>query len=126
MHSGRSAERRAPLAVAGLAISGALGWSSPATAQSVPPGAALAAESDIVVTARDRTETRQEVPISVQTFGPLQLERLGVRDLRDLSAFEPGLMVESQYPTTPSIVVRGISSDTADVTAEPRVSVFQD
>jgi len=88
----------------------------------------VAAEADgpIIVTAQGREEARQDVPVSLQSFSEEELARAELHDLRQIAPFVPGFYVESQYPTTPSIVIRGISSDTADLTAEPRVSVYQD
>lgn len=81
---------------------------------------------EIIVTAQGREEDQQDVPISIQSLSGEELEQRNLRDVRSIAPFVPGFYVESQYPTTPSIVIRGISSDTADLTAEPRISVYQD
>ncbi|MBB5732753.1 outer membrane receptor protein involved in Fe transport [Altererythrobacter atlanticus] len=83
-------------------------------------------EGAIIVTAQGRREASEDVPISLQTFSDEEIGARDLHDLREIAPFVPGFYVESQYPTTPSIVIRGISSDTADLSAEPRVSVYRD
>lgn len=46
---------------------------------------------EIVVTARKREESLQNVPISVQAFSADDIERANIGDLGDLAAFAPGL-----------------------------------
>ncbi|MEH3102245.1 TonB-dependent receptor [Sphingomonas adhaesiva] len=99
---------------------------SPVAARAQETGGDAVAGDDLIVTASGRPETQAEVPLSVQGFDQRDLRGLAIRDVRDLAAFVPGVFVETQYPSTPAIVIRGISTDTADVTAEPRISVYQD
>lgn len=46
---------------------------------------------DMVVTARKRTESIQDVPLSIQAFSAEQLAASNIADLADLSKFAPGL-----------------------------------
>jgi len=46
---------------------------------------------EIVVTARKRSESLQEAPLTVQAFSSEQLEQRGVQSLADLSKYTPGL-----------------------------------
>ena len=83
---------------------------------------------EVVVTARKISESLQEVPLTITAFSVKQLEERGIRDIRDLAAFTPGLTF-----TTPtdrsngSIYLRGMSqvSGTGDTTRDI-VSVFID
>ncbi len=56
--------------------------------------AAPAEDADIVVTARRRAESLQDVPIAVTAYQGEALERAGATDITDLSATPP--------PTSPS------------------------
>lgn len=80
----------------------------------------------MVVTAQRRTESIQDVPIAVTSYGGDFLTRTNTVELDALSEFVPGLQVQLQNVNNPSFVVRGITSDDGDSRVEPRVSVFQD
>ncbi|MET3473190.1 outer membrane receptor protein involved in Fe transport [Novosphingobium sp. 1529] len=93
---------------------------SAAIAQSVPAqdsGASGAAETapsgEIVVTAQRRSESVQQVPISITALGRESLDSRGVRNMQDLSRFAPGVNF-SAYNTRSSsntdIAIRGVSS----------------
>ncbi|MBG6120433.1 MULTISPECIES: TonB-dependent receptor [unclassified Sphingobium] len=74
----------------------------------VPPG------EDIVVTAQRRTESVQDVPISITALGRQSLDSRGVRSIDDLSKFAPGLNFSRTNITqnsTTNISIRGVSSN---------------
>ena len=57
----------------------------------LPIAAAAASFDDIVVTARKRSETVQEVPISIQALSSDEIERANIADIADLANFAPGV-----------------------------------
>ncbi|HSN72832.1 MAG TPA: TonB-dependent receptor plug domain-containing protein [Steroidobacteraceae bacterium] len=63
-------------------------------AQSQSPGAGVLEE--IVVTARKREESLQEVPIAVTAFSEQKLEAIGMRSLEDIALRTPGLQFSEQ------------------------------
>lgn len=68
----------------------ALGASGPwAAAQGT--GAGAQGLEEIVVTARKRSESIQDAPLSILAFSETQLEQRGIRDMTDLAKFAPGL-----------------------------------
>ncbi len=77
---------RGTLAIAAGALVATL--ANTAAAQTVAE-AGLA--SEIVVTARKRSESIQDVPLSIQAFSSEQLAASNIGDLSDLAAFAPGL-----------------------------------
>lgn len=81
---------------------------------------------EIVVTAQKREQQALDVPLALTAFGGERLVDLGVQDFADLSAFTPGFEVQNQSPNNPGFMMRGITSDSTDSSAEARVSVFQD
>lgn len=107
-------------------LAGVVSIGSVAAQESAGKGGATLEE--VVITARKITETLQEVPLPITAFSSRQLEERGIRDVRDLAAFTPGLTF-----TTPtdrasgSIYIRGMSqiSGTGDTTRDI-VSVFID
>ncbi len=48
---------------------------------------------EIIVSARKRDETLQEVPLTISVVGAAKIESLGLRDMKDLAAFTPGLYI---------------------------------
>lgn len=68
---------------------------------------------EIVVTARKRDENIYEIPISVSSMSQLQLDRTGISNPEDLSAFIPGLDFQGSTSTgsrqNPAIRFRGLN-----------------
>lgn len=61
---------------------------------------------EIVVTARKRQESLQDIPLSITAFTAAQIERAGIRNLDDVAKFTPGLVFETPFTpqdTRPSI-----------------------
>lgn len=78
---------------------------------------------DIIVTAQRRSESAQDVPISLQSFSSDQLARTAVRATEDLTSVVGGLLVQ---PTAarPAIFVRGVGTNSSNTT--PAVLTFVD
>ncbi len=102
----------------------------PALAQVAPTAADANAEAividTIVVTAQKREQQVQEVPIAVSAYSGEFLEAFGVSGMADIGNLVPGLEVQEQSPNNPGFVIRGITSDSGEAFAPPRVSIFQD
>jgi outer membrane receptor protein involved in Fe transport len=71
---------------------------------------------EIVVTAKQRTENLQDVPLAITAFTAADLQRRSIADVRDLAAFTPSFSFYAgtgrQDPT--ALVVRGLSPQTSD------------
>lgn len=84
-----------------------------AQAQQVPqsPGAGASVElvSEIVVTARHREESLQDVPMAIAAFSEVELEKSGTSGLADLAAMTPGLSFQDTNGAYQSPVIRGIA-----------------
>lgn len=90
---------------------------TPAMAQDAEGG-------EIVVTARNKIEKLQDVPLVINALSGDQLIREGIRDLKDVATKVPGLIVNgggSETLTRPSL--RGLPSTTE---SDPTVAVFFD
>lgn len=125
----------AALAVGGVAAP-PLRAQSPAPAQSAGPGqSAGPAQSaggdqsteqleEVVVTARKRTETAQNVPITEDVFTAQQIQAAGIQSPRDFIAMVPNMtLVETQNVGNSFITIRGISQAR---NSEPSVAVIVD
>lgn len=82
--------------------------------------------TEVIVTVQKREQSVQKVPASVTALTGNFLQSVGVNDFAQLSRFVPGFEVQDQSPNNPGFVIRGITSDSGEATAETRVSVFQD
>jgi len=78
-------------AVALAAAAAAGGAQAQQTAQ-----AQVATLEEIVVTARKREESLQDIPVAVTAFSDRAIEAIGLNSLQDLSRFAPGLNVQNQ------------------------------
>lgn len=98
------------LLLAGSAI--ALISSISAQAQEQAPSAdAVSGGTDIVVTAQRRSETVQQVPLSVSALSSQVMERQGVRGVTDIARLTPGLNFTTGGDRGLStIAIRGIES----------------
>ena len=86
-----------------------------------------AIEDEIVVTARLRAETLQDVPIAVTAFNEAGLDQQQVDDLLDLSSVVPTLSIA---PLTggsiAQIYLRGAGQDDSSAASEPPISIYLD
>ncbi len=77
-----------------LASARASAQTAPApVATPAPKDASATNKDDIIITATKRSENIQNVPIAVSAYGAEQLQRSGVRDLRELQGLSPSLNV---------------------------------
>ncbi|MGB7406534.1 MAG: TonB-dependent receptor [Pacificimonas sp.] len=100
---------------------------APAFAQSADDIVADDISADvIIVTAQKREQLITDVPVTVTAFGGEALERIGVDEFDELSAFVPGLNVQEQSANNPGFVIRGITSDSGSAQVAPRVTIYYD
>ena len=93
-----------------LAIYGGLPPSASAQDENVEADGEYTLITEILVTARRREDSLQEVPLSVSAFTAEQIERRGLRDLQDLAQGTSGLIYEN-YATaglSTAAVIRGM------------------
>ncbi|MEZ5572824.1 MAG: TonB-dependent receptor [Halioglobus sp.] len=109
------------LSVAVLASSGALPLATHAQEK------ALALE-EIIVTARKREESVQDVPIAVTALSAAELSRSSIRDLRDVTAYVPNLLVDkvTALQGGAAIAIRGVSYQEIDKSLDPGIGVLLD
>ena len=102
----------------------ASGGASPLTAQAQNT---LALE-EIIVTARKREESIQDVPVSVTALSAAELQRSSLRDLRDITAYVPNLLVNkvTALQGGASIAIRGVSYQEIDKSLDPGIGVLLD
>ncbi len=115
------------LATLALAISAAL--STPALAQQEEQQKKEAMLEKITVTAQKRTQSIQEVPISIATLSGEKFESLfsGGGDILELAVRVPGLYAESSNGrVAPRFYIRGLGNTDFDLAASQPVSIVMD
>jgi iron complex outermembrane recepter protein len=83
---------------------------------------------EIIVTARKREESIQDVPISVTSLGLSELQRSSIRDLRDITAYTPNVLINkvSALQGGAAISIRGVSYQEIDKSLDPGIGVLLD
>ncbi len=99
----------------------------PALAQEQTPAGAL---EEVVVTATKRTESLQNVPLSVVAIGTEQLENLNIQNQDDYVKFLPSVTIQksgsgggANGPGFGNVIMRGISSDSGQNHSGPLPTV---
>lgn len=65
---------------------------------------------EIVVTARKKAELLQDVPVSIQAFSELQIERLALSDVGDVAKYSPSIIFDkASTPEGSNITIRGLA-----------------
>jgi outer membrane receptor protein involved in Fe transport len=92
-----------------------IGLGYPAASLAQQDEASLAIE-EIVVTARKREESLQDIPIAVSAFDAQAIETRGLQSIDDVSRFTPGLSFSKAFGrATERPVIRGLSNVLAGV-----------
>ncbi len=66
---------------------------------------------EITVTARKKSENLQDVPMSVNVITSKMLDRMGIKDLQDITKLDPSLVFDKGFaPDDIRVVVRGIDN----------------
>ncbi len=83
---------------------------------------------EITVTATKREESIQEVPLAVTAISPLQIERAGVQDIRDLPTLAPSFNMNSSQTESQgtTLRIRGVGTTGNNIGLESSVGVFLD
>ncbi|WP_324261018.1 TonB-dependent receptor [Altererythrobacter sp. H2] len=102
----------------------------PATvaAQSTDGGetAAQAWNDEIIVTATKRSESVNDVPMSISAASGDELAAAGIRSADDLGKLVPGFTFTQSAYSTPVYSLRGVGFYNYDIASTPTVTVYQD
>jgi len=102
--------------------------SVPAFAQDTDETQAVEDTGEIVVTARRREESLQDVPIAITAFSGEQLENSGAIDITDIAATAPNVTLEVSRGTnsTLSAFIRGVGQQDPVAGFEAGVGIYLD
>lgn len=112
------------LAVSAMAFAIATAVSPGAVAQQKDSTLAL---EEVMVTARKREESIQDIPVSVTSIGK-ELKEASIRRLDDIQSFTPNVYLRPHgaAPGGLSVAIRGVSSSEYDKSFDPAISVIMD
>ena len=111
--------------VTGLPLASAIiACLNPAHAQEAPP----ATLEEVVVTAQKRSESLQDVPLSITALGAQQLEDMNAKTVDDYIKYLPSVSYQTQGPSSAKLYMRGVSSggDGVHSGSLPSVGVYLD
>ena len=82
---------------------------------------------EVIVTARKREESIQDVPVSVTSIGR-ELKEASLRRLDDIQSFTPNVYIRNTtgIPGGAAISIRGVSYQETDKTLDPSIGVVMD
>lgn len=80
----------------------------------------------ITVSAQQREESAQDVPISINVFSAQEARELNAYDINDLGQYTPGLETNNLSATQPRYTIRGITTNDFGIGSDPAVGVYQD
>jgi len=78
----------------------------------------------ITVTAQNRTQEMQDVPIAMSILTAKQIDTVAATDLSRMNLFVPGLVVDSTDPTQPTYRLRGIETNDFGIGTDSAVGVY--
>lgn len=81
---------------------------------------------EVVVTARKRNETSNDVPVSLTALDDRDLTRLGVNSITDLKNFVPSMHHSNRANNNNQITIRGVGGDVRNIGIESGVGVYID
>lgn len=128
---GRFARRACATLMAGTALA----LATPALADEQPAGEIQASDEtgnqgglqDIVVTARKRKETTQDVPVAVTAISAATIQKYDLTSLERVAASTPSFVVgRAPSGSGATLVLRGIGSNTTSIGLEQSVAVIVD
>lgn len=110
-----------------IAMASALAWSNVAAAQDAARSGQTVV-GEVVVTARQRTENVQDVPITVSVVSSEEIQRIGADQVGELTAVVPNInfMASTQYRNSFKPMIRGLGNMDVEQSFEPSTAVYVD
>lgn len=129
----KTGQRQLALSISAAIWSGAFALASlPQQAIAQSTEAATPAVADdagiarVTVTAQNRTQQLQDVPIDVQVIKEDAITKLAANNLGDINGYIPGLHVDDTQATQPNYSIRGIGSGDTFVGTDAPVGIYVD
>lgn len=117
--------------LSGVAAISMLANAAPVMAQATPADAADVDDSttnEIIVTARFKNESLQDVPQAISAFGEETLNKIAARDITDLAPSTPNISIQpvATFSNSAAIFIRGLGAQGIESTEESPVGISID
>lgn len=90
------------------------------------PSVTLGQIEEVIVTAKKREQSLQDVPIALQAFSGDQIRELGVARASDVVMLAPNMAISQQNMMNSSIAIRGIGTSDFFAAAPGSVGIYMD
>jgi outer membrane receptor protein involved in Fe transport len=100
--------------------------SDPSVNASSPVTSQMASDDDIIVTAQKRSQSINDVGLTITALGAETLKREGIKSLDDLARSVPGLTYAATDYGTPVFTLRGVGFYDYSLAGYPTTSVYVD
>jgi iron complex outermembrane receptor protein len=99
-----------------------------AQAQDAPSRTQSVMLEEVIITARKRDESMQDVPVAVQALNSEQIEALKIRDITNLAIGMPNVSLDDTgtFKGTANFMIRGLGINSSIPSIDPTVGIFQD
>ncbi|MCR9103876.1 MAG: TonB-dependent receptor [Gammaproteobacteria bacterium] len=99
-----------------------------ATSAMLPSMATGAELEEVIVSARKMDESMQDVSVAVSAFSGEQIDKMIMRDVREIEGMVPNLVIDSVAvsPAGASIYIRGVGTQEVERSFDPAVGVVID
>ncbi|GAB3270241.1 TonB-dependent receptor [Parahaliea aestuarii] len=81
---------------------------------------------EVVVTAQKRSESLEDVPISMAVMSSDAMNKTGVRQMRELAEFVPNVTLSSGNDNNTAVRIRGVGANTRNIGFDTRVGMYLD
>lgn len=115
--------------LSGVACAAMMASAAPAMAQTEAPADTATTDSnDIIVTARFKNESLQDVPQAISAFGEEALTKIAARDITDLAPSTPNISIQpvATFSNSAAIFIRGLGAQGIESTEESPVGISID
>lgn len=109
-----------------LAVPVALAQESGPAEPAAAPQESSSGTNDIIVTAQKRSQSINDVPLSITAASGDQLRTAGITSTADLAKIVPGLTAQPSPLNTPVYTLRGVGYFEFSLAASPTVAVYTD
>lgn len=109
--------RRTAMTLVGIALSGMTAAQEPSSTAGI---------EEVLVTAQKRSESLQDVPLSVTALTARTIEEARIENAVDIASRTPNFTIGVQNPSEPELTIRGIGSTDREAGSDRSVTVFVD
>ncbi|MBN7797612.1 TonB-dependent receptor [Parahaliea mediterranea] len=81
---------------------------------------------EVIVTAQKRSESLEDVPISIAVMSSEAMDKTGVRQMREVAEFVPNVSLTAGNDTNTAVRIRGVGANTRNIGFDTRVGMYLD